>query len=363
MEIGLQLLSSSWGERQMTDSEVYQEDLELAIRADELGFDSIGMVEHHFEDYSFCPDNFVYLAHLAAKTNNAKLMTGAVIVPWNDPLRVAEKAALLDELCGGRLVLGLGRGLSRREYDQFGINMDESRSRFDEGTPMILDALETGVMQAHEGQYFTQPEAKIRPKPTRSFKGRVNQVAMSGDSVIEAATIGAKMMQFSYKPMEVHRQEIDTYAEEYRKLHAGAPPIPIFIDLTVCDTDAGRAEQHVTKYVGDYFLSVVHHYEMLGEHFAGAKGYEEYGEAAAAMREAGMDAVLEAYLASQIAGTPQQMLDKLHERRAVCGDFDMLFCFKFAGMARETAMRSLETFAKEVLPEMKNLDLPRTLAA
>ena len=111
---------------------MYKEELELALRADELGFDSIGIVEHHFEDYSFCPDNFVYLAHLAGITKNAKLMTGAVIVPWNDPLRVAEKAALLDEISDGRLILGLGRGLSRREYDQFGINMDESRDRFHE---------------------------------------------------------------------------------------------------------------------------------------------------------------------------------------------------------------------------------------
>ncbi|MGR8949209.1 MAG: LLM class flavin-dependent oxidoreductase, partial [Gammaproteobacteria bacterium] len=231
MEIGLQLLSSSWGERQITDSQVYKEELELALRADELGFDSIGIVEHHFEDYSFCPDNFVYLSHLAAKTKHAKLMTGAVIIPWNDPLRVAEKAALLDELSDGRLILGLGRGLSRREYEQFGIDMDESRGRFDEATPMILNALETGVMEAHDGKYYQQPKAVIRPAPTRSFKGRINQVAMSGDSVIEAATIGAKMMQFSYKPMEVHKQEIDTYATEYRRLHNDAPPIPIFIDL------------------------------------------------------------------------------------------------------------------------------------
>lgn len=363
MQIGLQLLSSSWGERKVSDSEVYQEELALAVRADELGFDLIGIVEHHFEDYSFCPDNFVYLAHLAAKTTQAKLMTGAVIIPWNDPLRVAEKAALLDELSGGRLILGLGRGLSRREYDQFGINMDESRDRFDEATPMILDALETGVMQEHHGKFYQQPRAVIRPAPTRSFKGRINQVAMSGDSVVEAATIGAKMMQFSYKPMEVHKQEIDTYAAEYRKLHNQAPPVPFFIDLSVCDRDAPRAEENSRKYISDYFLSVVHHYEMLGEHFANAKGYEEYGEAASAMREAGMEALLDAYLASQITGTPQQMLDRIEARRAVVGDFDMLFCFRFAGISQEAAMRSIETFSTDVMPELKGLGMSRTLAA
>ncbi|MGH8598186.1 MAG: LLM class flavin-dependent oxidoreductase, partial [Gammaproteobacteria bacterium] len=194
MQIGLQLLCQSWGYENITDHQVYEEEMKLAVRADELGYDLIGIVEHHFEDYSFCPDNLVYLANLAARTKRAKLMTGAVIVPWNDPLRVAEKAALLDEMSGNRLILGLGRGLSRREYNQFGISMDESRERFDEATPMILNALETGVMEEHHGKYFNQPRAAIRPKPTRTFADRLTQVAMSGDSVIEAASIKAKMM-------------------------------------------------------------------------------------------------------------------------------------------------------------------------
>ena len=126
MQIGLQLLCQSCGYDNITDHQVYEEEMQIALRGDELGFDLLGIVEHHFEDYSFCPDNFVYLANLAGRTKNMKLMTGAVIVPWNDPLRVAEKAALLDEMSGNRLVLGLGRGLSRREYDQFGIDMKQA---------------------------------------------------------------------------------------------------------------------------------------------------------------------------------------------------------------------------------------------
>ena len=363
MQIGLQLLCQSWGYSNISDSTVYDEEMKLALRADEVGFDSIGIVEHHFEDYSFCPDNFVYLASLAARTKHVKLMTAAVIVPWNDPLRVAEKAALLDELCGGRLILGLGRGLSRREYDTFGISMDESRERFDEAVPMILNALESGFMESHTGKYFKQPRAAIRPKPTRSFKERLTQVAMSGDSVIEAAANRAKVMQFSYKPMEVHRQEIATYAAEYRRLHKTAPPVPYFIDLTVCDKDAGRAADNSRKYIVEYLLSVMHHYEMMGEHFASKQGYTEYGEAAAAMRDAGLEAVAESYLASQICGTPQQMIDKMIERRNIVGDYDLLVCFRFAGIPFEAASRSLETFAKDVMPEMRNLGMATTLAA
>ena len=130
MQLGICQIAQSFGYDNITDAQVYDEELKSAILADELGYDSVSMVEHHFEDYALCPDNFVYLAHLAAKTKRIKLMTGAVIVPWNaQPLRVAEKVALLDLLCGGRFMLGLGRGLSRREYAQMGVAMDESRGR------------------------------------------------------------------------------------------------------------------------------------------------------------------------------------------------------------------------------------------
>jgi alkanesulfonate monooxygenase SsuD/methylene tetrahydromethanopterin reductase-like flavin-dependent oxidoreductase (luciferase family) len=199
MNIGIEQVMQSWGWDGVSDEQVYDEEIKIALMADELGYDDVWVVEHHFEDYSFCPDNFVYLAHLAALTKRIKLATGASILPWNtQPLRVAEKAAMLDLLSNGRFILGFGRGLSRREYDQFGIPMEESRGRFDEAADMILKALETGVMEEHHGQYFDQPRAVIRPKPKSSFKHRLKQVAMSEDSVEEAALLGAQMMQFTY---------------------------------------------------------------------------------------------------------------------------------------------------------------------
>ncbi len=99
MQIGICQIAQSFGYDAITDAQVYEEEIKSGVLADELGYDLVSMVEHHFEDYALCPDNFVYLAHLAAKTRRIKLMTGAVIVPWNtQPLRVAEKAALLDML-------------------------------------------------------------------------------------------------------------------------------------------------------------------------------------------------------------------------------------------------------------------------
>src|SRR6476620_2137204 len=191
MRVGVQMVFQSWGyDDEVTDGDVVAQEIRLGELAEELGFHALWPVEHHFCDYSFCPDNTVFLAHMAARTTRILLGTGAVILPWNDPLRVAEKIALLDHLSNGRVLFGMGRGLARREYDGFGIPMDESRDRFDESARMVLDALETGVIEGH-GPYFQQPRIPIRPAPAASFRGRTYCVAMSPHSVDAAADLGA----------------------------------------------------------------------------------------------------------------------------------------------------------------------------
>jgi len=364
IQIGLCQIAQSFGYDDLDDEQMYEEEIASALLAEEVGFDVVSMVEHHFEDYAACPDNFVYLSHLAAKTSRIKLMTGAVIVPWNaQPLRVAEKAALLDNLSGGRLVLGLGRGLSRLEYAQTGVEMDESRGRFDEATPMILDALETGVMEAHEGKYYNQPRAKIRPRPKQSFKGRTTQVAMSEDSVIEAANNGLKMMQFAYKPLEVHKQEVDIYTKHFVDKHNVAPPIPFFVDFCVCDTNADRAEETASRHIRGYLVSLMQHYELLGDHFANTAGYAEYGETAKFLAEAGQEKMADDYLAAQTWGTPEQILEKIRARRDVVGDYDALLCMRFSGTPWEVTERSIRTFGEQVIPELRRWKTDETIAA
>jgi alkanesulfonate monooxygenase SsuD/methylene tetrahydromethanopterin reductase-like flavin-dependent oxidoreductase (luciferase family) len=98
------------------DGEIMRDEFALALAAEELGFGSYWATEHHFFGYSMCPDNLQWLAQVAGATRRIKLGTGAIIMPWNDPYRVAAKVALLDQQSGGRALLGFGRGLSRREY-------------------------------------------------------------------------------------------------------------------------------------------------------------------------------------------------------------------------------------------------------
>jgi len=98
-------------------------------------------------------------------------------------------------LSKGRLRLGLGRGLARREFNAFRLSMDESRGRFDEAAPMIVKALKTGFIEG-DGKYYKQPRVEIRPRPQHSFDGRIYAVASSEDSVDSAAKLGAHLVMF-----------------------------------------------------------------------------------------------------------------------------------------------------------------------
>ena len=165
MDVGIQTVFASHGWDNVSDGQVYREETALALLADELGFDVVWAAEHHFYDYSFCPDNTQWLASIVAKTKNVDVGTAAVIMPWNEPLQVAEKIAMLDHIADGRLRFGMGRGLSRREYSHFrGIEMDESRGRFDEGSMMVQAALETGYIEG-DGPFYPQVRTPIRPAP------------------------------------------------------------------------------------------------------------------------------------------------------------------------------------------------------
>jgi alkanesulfonate monooxygenase SsuD/methylene tetrahydromethanopterin reductase-like flavin-dependent oxidoreductase (luciferase family) len=353
MRVGIQMIFQSWGYGDsVTDAQIYDEEVRLAELADELGFDALWPVEHHFEDYAFCPDNTLFLAHMASRTRRIALGTGAVILPWNDPLRVAERIALLDQLSGGRVLFGMGRGLARREYAGFGMSMDESRTRFDEAARMVLDALETGFIEG-QGSHYPQPRTAIRPRPTRTFRDRTYCVAMSPDSVLAAADLGARMVVFSQRPWEQQAEAVGTYRERFRERHDREPGPPVTCDFVYCDPDPARAEDKAAQHLAGYLASVVEHYELVSDHLRFTRGYESYGRAVDVLRGIGLEAMCEMYLGVQAWGTPDQVLDRLRARREVIGDFDLTCCFRYAGLPYEDAERSMRTFAAEVLPALR----------
>jgi len=219
MDVGMMMVFASYGWDDCSDARVWDEEIRLARLAGDLGFDCLWSAEHHFNDYSFVPDNLQLMTYLTALCPNIDLGTAAVIVPWHDPLRVAENAAVLDMLSKGRLRLGLGRGLARREFAAFRLSMDESRERFDEAAPMIINALKTGFIEG-DGKYYQQPRTEIRPRPQHSFDGRIYAVASSEESVDSAAKL----------PMGKNARPAATLAKKHGIANSRAIdlPLPLF---------------------------------------------------------------------------------------------------------------------------------------
>ena len=155
MHVGMSVIFQNPGEA-IPDWQVYQQDLALARLAEPLGFQSIWSVEHHFTDYTMCPDVYQFLSYMAGCTETIQLGSMVCVLPWHDPVRVAEEIAMLDITSGGRVIIGIGRGTGRIEFEGFGVAMPEARSRFAESADMILNGLEQGWV-AYDGEYLKQP--------------------------------------------------------------------------------------------------------------------------------------------------------------------------------------------------------------
>ena len=354
MKIGIQNVFPA--HQDYNDRDMYKQETRLLIDAEGMGFDIIWPVEHHFFDYSMCPDNMQYLSYIAARTERMELGTGAIILPWNNPMRVVEKMVLLDHLSDGRAVLGLGRGLSRREYAGFGVNMAEARDRFNEAAAIVVQGLETGVVEANT-TYYQQARIEVRPRPFRSFKGRRYMVCMSPESFSVAASLGLGAMMFSQTAWENMAPQLEAYRAEYRQHNNGeeAPPISI-VDFISCFADRKKAEEVAQRGITGYYWTLMEHYRMDDSANFASTGasYQHYAKAAEQINALGHDAVIEEFISSNLWGTPDMISATLRHRREVIGDFEVNGAFSYYSLPYDDVEQNMRLFAKEVAPEIKS---------
>jgi alkanesulfonate monooxygenase SsuD/methylene tetrahydromethanopterin reductase-like flavin-dependent oxidoreductase (luciferase family) len=357
MEVGLQFIFQNTHEG-MSDADMFRRETKVALKAEEVGMDFILAPEHHFDpNYSMMPDNMQWLAYVAGKTSRMKIGTGAIILPWwPNPMRVAEKVAMLDILLEGRLYLGFGRGLARKEYEAFGVDMNESRQRFDQAAEIILDILDTGVAE-YDTEFFQQERTEIHPTPESGFRDRgFFSVAMTPDSGIAAANLGGTMMSFVQLPWEQHSAAVDAWRQRFNEVHPGKDPgAPVFSDFTFCHEDADYAEEVARKYLTKYYLSVIKHYDFDGSHWGDTKGYSAYQAGADAIKEAGLEAAAEGFVQSQAWGTPERIIEIWKSRVAMTGELRPAMAVSYAGMPFDLVDGSLELIGREVVPELRKL--------
>jgi len=350
MQVGLQLgFQNLHG---IPDAEFFRKETQLAVEAEAMGFDFVAPVEHHFTDYAACPDPLQLLTYIAARTRTLRLMPGAVILPWNDPLRVVENTIMLDILSEGRAMLGMGRGAARREFRSFGVELADSREMFDEAALIIMQGLETGVVEA-EGKWYRIPRSEIRPGPFKSFRDRTVMVSMSPSSVEIAARYGLKALRFSQGDWTRALPEIEGYRDVFRRTQGREAPPFIICDFVVCFDDRSKVVEYTDRYFSKLFHQVATHYEFGGEHFRSLPSYGTYvtlGEMAEAA--GGHHKAYKDYIGANLIGTPEELWEKHLARTALVGDYEIVANFSFGGMPYELVYDQMKRFADRIMPKL-----------
>lgn len=336
----------------LSDREVWREELRMALQAEPLGFDSVWSIEHHFTDYTMCPDPLQYLTYIAARTQRVRLGTMVVVLPWHDPIRVAEQISLLDTLSDGRLILGLGRGLGRVEYDGFRVDMAEGRERFVEYAELLLEGLERGYLEG--GATVAQPRRDLRPFSGRSFKGRTYAAAVSPESMDIMARLGVGLLVIPQKPWDAVREDFEKYRSVWGEVNGDQPiPKPLCGGFFFVDENEDRAQELGNKYVSDYYFTAMRHYEMTAEHFGQAKGYEFYSNVGKFIDRHGMQGAAEGFAKLMPIGTPDQVLEKMQFIRDTIDANGFMVQTSYAGMPWAEADRNLRCFAEHCLGEVR----------
>jgi alkanesulfonate monooxygenase SsuD/methylene tetrahydromethanopterin reductase-like flavin-dependent oxidoreductase (luciferase family) len=336
---------------EVDDAKFLKEDLDMALLAESLGFESVWVTEHHFSNYSISPAPLQTLAYLAGKLQRAYLGTQVIVLPWNDPVRVAEQALWLDNVTNGRLLIGLGRGLGKMEYDGMRVDINQTRQLFREYTQLLLDALETGVIAG--GELTRQPRRELRPRPRGTFKGRVFGSAGSPESVRPVAELGIGVLIINPEPRPALGVDFETYKAVWAEKHPQRKsPHPLLSGTIFVDESGDRARAMSVKYHRVNFKAAVANYGMADEDFGTTKGNEFYRRMK--IEPDKIDEMADKMGTIMPCGTPQEVLGQLENINRNIGLQGFFPHFHFGGMPREDALRNLRLFAEKCLPEVKS---------
>ena len=338
-----------------SDAEVFAEHMALGDLAEPLGFDSLWALEHHFTGYAMSPSPTQLLSYYAGRTKRVTLGTCVIVLPWHDPVRVAEQIALLDVMSGGRCIFGFGRGAASVEYAGFRIPMEEARPRFVEAAQIVVKALTNDVF-SWEGEHFQIPPTSIRPRPISHPERRFYASSVSPESAEIMAKLGFGVLVVMQNEWPIAAADIERYRELARSV-GHTPRPPIILTNVSCADSREEAQERAVTYLSRKWDSIDKHYHFSDGHLASVKGYEFYGKMTktySKMKDPTFrEKATDFYVKIQVVGTPDECLQQLAELRRLTGLDHLVTEFGFGGMPHEQAEQSMRLFADRVVPVLQ----------
>jgi alkanesulfonate monooxygenase SsuD/methylene tetrahydromethanopterin reductase-like flavin-dependent oxidoreductase (luciferase family) len=330
----------------IADAAQIRRELAIADLVEPLGFDSFWTIEHHFTPYGMTNNPTQLLTYVAARTKRSDLGTMVLVIPWHEPLKLAENIALLDVLLDGRkLNLGTGRGFAAREYNSLNIPYQESRSRMLECLDIVSTAL-TQEFFTYEGQHWKLPRTTIRPRPlTQDLTANVLMTWASPESLEMAAHGGYAPLFTNYKGWDVLEHELKRF-DEIRASHGWERSTSAIAVTTFVHEDGEYAREQGQKYWRRTSGMTRWHYDREGSPYFMPDATHE-------QREAAVRAGIEEQASAGIFGTPAQVIEQIRELAQLANIGHLICLQSFGDMPVEMTERSMRLFAREVLPVIK----------
>jgi alkanesulfonate monooxygenase SsuD/methylene tetrahydromethanopterin reductase-like flavin-dependent oxidoreductase (luciferase family) len=328
-----------------SNQQLLRDTLEEIQLADELGYDSVWLAEHHFSEYGILGNPLTLGVAIAERTRQIVIGTAVLVLPFYDPLRLAEDIATLDILSDGRLAIGVGRGYQPREFAGFRVAPEESKERYQETLDVLRLAL-TEENFSYDGRYFQYHGVTTYPRPLRPEGPPILQGTTSPESFASRGRAGERIIVSpNFTPLGRIKRNFDSYREE--AIAAGHNLFGFdfpFMQQVWC----GSSERGLRAAAG----AALSYYRMVGQVIPGS------AEAVAAeadyyekvRRNIGLLTLEQTLTHGGNFGSVQQVIETIHRLREELGITHYIGWFRIPTLDRSTAMAAMERFATEVMP-------------
>jgi alkanesulfonate monooxygenase SsuD/methylene tetrahydromethanopterin reductase-like flavin-dependent oxidoreductase (luciferase family) len=308
---------------------VLGEHMALGDLAEPLGFDSLWALEHHFTGYAMSPAPLQTLSYYAGRTKRIALGTAVIVLPWHNPVLLAEQAATLDLVSGGRLDFGVGRGYRHSEFHGFRIAPEEADARFEESVEVMIRSFTSRTRFSHRGRFWQFDDIVVEPPPMQQPHPPLWVAAASEASIRKAAARGFNLVLDQYASPESHGRRIALYRSAREAAGHSFDPMQVAVARQVYVAKDKAEAETALKRAAEYTQRTVDVSRTPGAKVAGSH----------VLSYAGTPGATEA---NTLFDTADRICEKLETLRAAGVAYVLL--------TPHGAKEQLRRFAREVMP-------------
>ena len=297
----------------------FREFVDRNIEAESLGYHSTFLVEHHFTGFGQVSASLNLLTWIGARTKTLRLGTAVMVLPWHNPVLLAEQIATLDLLSDGRVDAGIGKGYRQREFEGFSVPIEESDARFVECLEVMMKAWTSDTPWSHKGNYWQYDDIVVEPPSVQKPHPKLWMGAGSPRSITQVADYGFDMLLGQYDSFETIVEEVNLFKSLVEAKGETFDPMRVGVarSVNIVDTKAEYDAAIDARMAG----------RRRTQNLAQRPDFEDTREIA----ELGT-----------IYGTPDQVAEKIQDLKDAGIEYILLNC--------PAGIETLRRFAKEVMP-------------